>query len=243
MSMLVPRRLRVLAGVAAAAAAVALVPAAGAAVQSTGDAAAGAIPTPGYPTVEQQRPWRLIGSASTGRALVVDPGYGGTCGGAPRAVATETAARIEVQVLEAVPAPGASIACPAIARLDPPITVRLARPIAGRKVRGPRQLRPTPFGYVPVRPPEASDAGEGRRIAVPDLRGLAPGDATTALCLHGLRGVVRGTRGRPGVRVLRQDPRAGRTLPWRGAGARRDATCSARAVHDLPRVTVRVGRR
>ena len=240
---LVPRRpLRLFAPVAGTAATVALLagaPPAGAAPTAGGPVVVDPI-RPGYPTVEREVAWTLAGSARRGGAIVVDPGYGGACGSSPRAIVREAGSRIEVRVVVSEPAPEAMIACPALAVRHPRITVPLAKPIGGRRVRGPQQQAPTPFGVVP----ETFEPTPGeRRATVPDLRGLATGDATGVLCLNGLRGVVRGPRGRPGVRVLRQDPRAGRTLPWRFDGRSPAAErCTAAAVRDLPRVRVTVGR-
>jgi hypothetical protein len=194
---------------------------------------------PGYPTVQREVAWTLTGSARRGGAVVVDPGYGGACGSSPRASVRETASRIEVRVVVAEPAPEAMIACPAIAVRHPPITVPLATPIAGRRVRGPRQQAPAPFGAIPD---AVAPMPGAQRAVVPDVRGLATGDATGVLCLNGLRGVVRGPRGRPGVRVLRQDPRPGRLRPWLRDDAPATPRCTTAAVRDLPRVRLTVGR-
>jgi hypothetical protein len=80
------------------------------------------------------------------------------------------------------------------------ITVRLAHPLNGRRVKG-QEAASRPDCVSP--------------LSIPRLIGFAPSDAERALkvvCLHGLVHVVRRTKGVP--RVVSQSPRPGAFAPW-----------------------------
>ncbi|WP_244406510.1 PASTA domain-containing protein [Patulibacter medicamentivorans] len=159
--------------------------------------------------------WSLIGITADQRGLRIDPGgWGGCDAGPPQArVVAETDDAVEVSSTrtERTIVNGEAAICPAIARHDGPVTLRLSRPLAGRRVVGRQRRRG--FG--------GQGAGPNGRIHVPRVVGLSRDDAIDVLCGRGVR--VATARQGEGV-VVGQDPPAGGSL---------------RATGNLPRSTPR----
>ncbi|WP_320669689.1 hypothetical protein [Patulibacter defluvii] len=146
--------------------------------------------------------WALIGITADQRGLRIQPaGWGGCEIGPPRVgLVAETDERVEIaaSVRERTPRDD-DTACSLVARSGPPVTVRLSRPLAGRRITGARREQPIPDGIV----------SDDRRIVVPRTIGLRRADAVDVLCSRGLRtasvgprdGVVRAQRPAAGVRM------------------------------------------
>lgn len=120
----------------------------------------------------------------------------GVCGPI-HAGATEGRDDVEVQIIEEQRAG----VCPALATIGT-LSVRLARPLAGRAVQGPgRELFPSGVAGL-------------RLDSVPRLIGFDPQDAAHALALVALHGQTRAVHGVGGLRrVVAQYPAPGQRRP------------------------------
>lgn len=140
--------------------------------------------------------WAASAVGPRERSLVLEYTQGG-CGSRNNHVAvhgTDNSVFIEMHAEFPVFPPGTVVSCPAPHKTF--LTVPLARPLAGRHIRG----RQTAFG---------GEGGESPQV-VPRLIGFAPRDAYRALALRYLRGrvlLVSPLRALP--RVVAQDPATG----------------------------------
>lgn len=170
--------------------------------------------------------WSLSGVGPGARSLIVQPGTTGGCDqGDPRVTVREGAARIVVSVsIESVQGP--DVVCPAIARLNSPVTVRLSAPVGGRAVSG-EDRRDHPGAALEQARPDA------QAPRVPRVLGLGARDARAALCNWRIRATPSSGRGR----VVGQTPRAGSSLRVPSAAA--PETCGGLPSRPAARLSVR----
>jgi hypothetical protein len=134
--------------------------------------------------------WVLTESGRGGRSIVVSYDGGG-CAGEATARVTETGSAIRVVLDQTAWIPEDGEACTADLRVYR-LKVRLAAPVAGRRVRGQGDERRVLFAG-PFDP-------DGQRL-VPRMIGLAPADALRALNIQGFEVRTRTMR-RCGRRAL-----------------------------------------
>lgn len=146
--------------------------------------------------------WSIAEISADQRELSIAPApWGGCDTGPPRvSIAAETTREVVLRVTttERTKVGGFPVDCPAKAQGVPPVTVRLRRPLAGRRVTGRRRI-------------QGIDTPSGRRdprVRVPRIVGLHRDDAIDALCR---RGILAATTGRGAV-VQAQVPPAGARL-------------------------------
>jgi hypothetical protein len=131
--------------------------------------------------------WSLSGAGA--RSLIVQPGTTGGCDqGDPKVTVEESARRITVSVT-ILSVQGPDVVCPAIARLNTPVTVRLDAPVAGRAVVGEGRDDHPGAALEQARP-------DAPRPRVPRVLGLSAADARAALCNWRLAATPSSGRGR-----------------------------------------------
>jgi hypothetical protein len=145
-----------------------------------------------------------------GRSLQIVYAVSYACpSGTPKTTLTETTTTITIGVQQATYPNENCVSLPYPAES---ITVRLAAPVAGRRIVGTLQGLPSPA--VPVIPPQILVKRGRREVqAIPRLLGLAPENALQAIRISGLRThfcAVGPPTGRP--RVVSQRPSPGRVL-------------------------------
>ena len=158
-----------------------------AAVASLGAASAFA-----FTEQERDAPWMLLGVSADGRTLQLVYQGGGCLEEDGRPQVVEHPDRVAVRIRQTAFVPGEGEACTADLRFVP-LDVRLAAPIAGRRVRG----------GPPFREHLAA-------VRVPRVVGLDRADALGALRARHLRARTAGRRRRG--RVAAQSPRPGTRL-------------------------------
>jgi len=165
---------------------------------------------PANPEVTEALAWDVGQVEPDGRSLQIVYGVSYDCpSGAPQPTLTETATTITIGVQQAT-YPNEN--CASLPYPAESITVRLAAPVAGRRIVGPLQGLLSPA--VPVIPPQILVKRGKREVqAIPRLLGLAPENALQAIRISGLRThfcAVGPATGLP--RVASQRPSPGRVL-------------------------------
>jgi hypothetical protein len=157
-------------------------------------------------TRSKEYPWVLL-EAGRGRQSLVIRYERPSCALRERVVVRESRSTISIRVVgEGIADPeGEGIACTADLS-TPTHTVRLKRPIEGRRIEGPGAWSGHfGMGYLTKSVPDAPHP-DLALPGTPRLLGLAPHDAERLLELHGFASEVIGH----GRQVVSQDPRRGR---------------------------------
>lgn len=164
----------------------------------------GAAQAPGGSTVEKDAPWALMSVSRDGRTLFVRYASGG-CDYGGHAKVTESSATITIRVTQFTRT-GPGVACTAILE-ELLLSVRLSRPVAGRRLAGNFcPLKTTP-GCPPPGPIEVVRGSDVLR-EVPRMTGLAVADARLALRRQQFRVRLRGR----GPTVVGERPAPGTDL-------------------------------